>query len=137
MTEKPRDNMRAATPRHGQDDGKRRLTLWLVVGGIMALVLAVWIIFLPYQIGREQLRGALSSDRWQAGAPETSGTTIFNAQMRAIQTRLEEQSANISANGNNAPAAAPPAANAAPVINDEALKQGLEEKLQAAKTVKK
>ncbi|MDD5251442.1 MAG: hypothetical protein PHT12_02295 [Patescibacteria group bacterium] len=127
MTDSNADNRTMKQPADRNQVAHRHFSLWLVVGGIMALVVAVWALFLPYQMKRERLRSAMGVDRWQTSPAPGNEPSNFGEQMRAIQAKLEAQSEAVSANRNAAPAETP-----APPTTDEALRQNLEEKLKAA-----
>lgn len=48
---------------------KKKVAIWVAVGGIMALVVAMWVILLPTQLKDANLFG--NADRWQVYRPAT------------------------------------------------------------------
>ena len=56
--------MRQLHPHH-----KKKIALWVAVGGIMTLVVAMWAVLLPTQLRDANLFGSL--DRWQVYRPST------------------------------------------------------------------
>ncbi len=49
---------RPPTPDHGEDQSRRRLALWIAVGGSFAVIFAAWVLLLPSQLVSPEGYGA-------------------------------------------------------------------------------
>lgn len=105
-----------AQPPH--EERHRKLTaLWLAVGGSMAVIVALWLILLPVQIGDLRLPNIKDLSRWRAVTPATNATVSFDSALTQIKSRLEVLT-------NSSPPSA--ATKAKTLINIDALRQKLE-----------
>jgi len=109
----------AEMPVDPQPEKDRKLTaLWLAVGGSVAVIVALWFMLLPMQIGELRLPSAKDLDRWHTLKPAADTVKSFDENLRLIRERLGQLT-----NSTQAPA---PANKPATVVDIEQLRQKLE-----------
>jgi len=106
----------------GPSAERRSLALWLSVGGIMAVIVAMWALLLPSQLGGLSLTGKDAIDRWHVLSPDRGQTPSFQQTLDRLHQQLERLSAGTEAS--LAKPAAPPVAK--PAIDVRLLRQKLE-----------
>jgi len=81
----------AAEPRPTPPAGDRgHLTLWLAVGGIMLVVLVLWLLLLPVQLGRIGLTSSGYLDRWHVLQPNAGKAGSLSDSLDRLHRKLEE-----------------------------------------------
>jgi hypothetical protein len=101
------------------EEGRHRklIALWLAVGGSMAVIVVLWFVLLPVQIGDLRLPNAADLARWRTLAPASNTNMSLDETLTQIRSRLEKLT-NSSQPG--------PTQQPNTVVNIEALRQKLE-----------
>jgi hypothetical protein len=100
------------------DKHKKVAAIWLAVGGSMAIIIVLWFLLLPMQIGDLRLPSAKDLARWHTLAPAADTARSFGDNLKQIQDRLGQLT--------NSAMAPTPAKQATTVIDIELLRQKLE-----------
>jgi hypothetical protein len=77
---------------------KKQIALWVAVGGIMTLVVALWALLLPMQISEFSLIGARELSRWQVHEPQLESVSkSWDETMAKWRALLDEAAAKTQA----------------------------------------
>ncbi|MEK9151870.1 MAG: hypothetical protein AAB692_00735 [Patescibacteria group bacterium] len=75
---------------HDPDEGKRHLALWLAVGGTMAVIVALWAMLLPAQMGDFSFFGARQNADWESiRAKSAASRQEFSDSLARLKNRLD------------------------------------------------
>lgn len=78
----------AAAP--SDDRTRKHLALWLAVGGTAAVIVVMWFLLLPMQLGEVRLPNAKDLSRWSVVQTAKEQTRSFEDNLQAIRQRLTE-----------------------------------------------
>jgi len=69
---------------------RRHLALWLAVGGTTAVIVVMWFLLLPMQLGDVRLPNAKDLSRWSVKTEAAPEARSFDENLRLIRERLTE-----------------------------------------------
>jgi len=69
---------------------RRHLALWLAVGGTTAVIVVMWFLLLPMQLGDVRLPNAKDLSRWSVKTEVAPEVRSFDENLRLIRERLTE-----------------------------------------------